>query len=319
MSIETPTLERTSHAATQVIIAANPKAGARSGRPIVDRLVKLLAERGFSADVLTDIDEIEREAAALWHAGQLRALVAAGGDGTVGLILNRTPEGVPIAVLPLGTENLLAKHLGLTADPKLICDTIEGGVTVCIDAGRADGRTFFMVVSCGFDAEVVQRLHKKRDGHISRLSYAKPIVATIRSYQYQELRVYCDGSEQATSARWIFVNNLPYYALGLRIVPDAIGDDGWLDVCTFEKGSFWTGLVYLGAVILGRHKTWKDCVTQRARRVRIESDEPVAYEIDGDPGGHLPVEIEILPGRLTLLAPEKWAAQQKLAVGHSSQ
>ena len=87
-----------------------------------------------------------------------------------------------------------------------------------------------------------------------------------------------------------------------------------LDLCTFKQGSFWHGLRYLTGVLVGRHQSWEDCTTARTQRLRIESDHRVPYQLDGDPGGYLPVEIEVLPGRLTLLVSEKWALERKLPV-----
>ncbi len=72
---------------------------------------------------------------------------------------------------------------------------------------------------------------------------------------------------------------------------------------TFRNGSLWHGLRYLGYIALGRTRSIADFRTTIATRVRIESDEPVPYQLDGDPGGTLPLEVEMLPGRLTLLEP----------------
>jgi diacylglycerol kinase family enzyme len=100
------------------------------------------------------------------------------------------------------------------------------------------------------------------------------------------------------------VVNLPRYAGGLSIIPGADGGDGLLDVCTFKRGNLWNGLMYLGGVWLGQHRSWRDFKTVRTTRVRIEADAPdVPYQLDGDPGGVLPVEVEVLPGRITVLAP----------------
>ena len=295
----------------RILVSLNPKAGARSGQPLVDRLQQRLTERGFSVEIISDVDRLADEAARTLRNGELRAVVAAGGDGTAALVVNRTPPQTPIAVLPLGTENLLSKHLGLTADPDAVCETICGGTTVQLDAGRAEGRIFLLMVGCGFDADVVRRLHRERTGHIHHLSYAKPIFDSIRNYEYPELRIYCDDESDATlpraqaiTARWVFVVNLPRYAGGLRIAPDAVGTDGLLDVCAFKEGSLWNGIRYLSGIIFGQHESWDDCVTRRTRRLRIESDAEAPFQLDGDPGGCLPVDIEVLPRRLTLLVPQ---------------
>jgi len=303
----------------KVVISANPKSGPRSGRPLVDALCAALNATGFEAEVATDIDYVANRSNELHAAGQLRCVVAAGGDGTVALVANRTNPGVPVAVLPLGTENLLARYLEITASAAAVRDLIESGVVVRLDAGKADDRIFLLMVSCGFDAEVVRRLHTERSGHIHHLSYAKPIIDSIRTYQYPLVSV-CAGepsaekNETTTTARWVFVANLPRYAGGLAIVPDADGTDGLLDVCTFREGSLFSGLVYLAGVVFGQHSSWEGCDTNRVKHVRISSDTPdVPYQLDGDFGGFLPVEIEILPQRLTLLTPPPWAKRHGFA------
>lgn len=307
--------------ADRVLISENPNAGARSGRTKIDHLAELLSQEGYTVEVLTDIDRVAVEAESAMKDGSLRAVVAAGGDGTVSLVANRTPHGTPIVVLPLGTENLLSKYLEITADPDFLFQAICRGATVQLDAGSANQRIFLIMVGCGFDAEVVRRLHEGRKGHIHHLSYAKPIYDSIRSYQYPEIRVYCDAEtdsppsespsdENPIVARWTFVVNLPRYAGGLKIVPDAVGTDGLLDVCTFKEGSLWNGMLYLSGVFLGQHQSWGDCVNRRVKKVRIESEGSVPYQLDGDPGGFLPLEIEILPKRLTLLVNENWAIKQ---------
>jgi diacylglycerol kinase family enzyme len=77
-----------------------------------------------------------------------------------------------------------------------------------------------------------------------------------------------------------------------------------LDVCTFRRGSLRNGLRYVAAAQFGGlHRHLSDCVLCRARRFRIASDEPVAFQMDGDPGGSLPLDVECLPGRMTLVVP----------------
>jgi diacylglycerol kinase family enzyme len=291
-----------------VLVLANPKAGARSGSFQVERLAELLRQRGMAVDVLTEVAELSTQSRRLFEQGQLRAAVAAGGDGTMALMVNHTPPGAPLAVLPLGTENLLSKYLGISPQPEKVCETICEGGLVQLDAGMAGNRIFLLMVGCGFDAEVVRRVHEARSGHIHHLSYAKPILDSIRTYQYPELRVRCHGprGDEEIRAKWVFVVNLPRYAAGLQIVPNAVGSDGLLDVCTFKEGSLWDGLRYLSGILLGQHQQWEDCLTLRTQQVEILADEPVPFQSDGDPGGFLPVSIRVLPNRLTLLAPRDW-------------
>jgi diacylglycerol kinase family enzyme len=297
-------------ASDTVVVSVNPKAGATSAQERIDRLVELLTGRGFRVEVFADLDQAAHQAG-LHHAeGRLRALIGVGGDGTAAALVNRTPPGLPLGILPAGNENLLARHFGLGASAESCARAVAAGRAFQVDAGSAGGRIFLLMAGCGFDAAVVELLHRQRTGHVRRLSYFKPIAAAIRSYRYPELRVYLDDgqagsgpSRSAVSARWLFAFNLPCYGGGLRIAPQADGSDGLLDVCMFHRGNVWHALRYLGAVLLERHQDLADCTMRRTRRLRITADEETPYQLDGDPGGVLPVEIEALPGRLTLLAP----------------
>jgi diacylglycerol kinase family enzyme len=296
--------------ADRVLISVNPKAGPRSAQRRVERLVQLLGQRGFRVDVLREVDTVA-EQANHWHAeGRLRALVGVGGDGTAAELVNRIAPGIPMTMLPAGNENLLARYLKLGQTPQNVCQTLVDGAVVRLDAGRAGRRIFLLMIGCGFDAEVVRRVHEDRTGHIHIRNYFKPILELIRSYEYPELRVYWGNGDAEVAedrppdtVRWLFALNLPCYGGGLQLAPQANATDGLLDVCAFHRGSRWHTLKYTAAVLLGRHRTMADCTTRRVRRLRITSEAKVPYQLDGDPGGLLPVDVEVLPGRLTLVVP----------------
>jgi diacylglycerol kinase (ATP) len=294
--------------ADRVAILVNPKAGAQAAGPWAERLAQRLRGEGFATELFTDLPQAAAKANQ-WHAeGSLRTLVGAGGDGTAAELVNRTAEGIPITLLPAGNSNLLARYFNLSKDVEALCRTVVDGVTARVDAGVANGRIFLLMASCGFDAEVVHRLHARRTGHVSIRSYFQPIAEAIWSYDFPAIRVHC-GEEGAadwpTLVRWLFVFNLPCYGGGFRIAPHADGADGLLDVCSFRQGRFWPGLGYVAALLLRRHQRLAGWTTRRARRLRITSDGPAPYQLDGDPGGMLPVEIETLPGRLTLMIPKE--------------
>jgi len=299
-----------------ILISANPNAGASSGAARVQQLSKELERAGFELIQISQIDQLAPGIETAYRTGRLRTVIAAGGDGTVALVTNHTPPTVPITIFPLGTENLLGKFLDLTADPLATANLIRHGQPIQLDAGKAGERIFLLMVGCGFDANVIHRLHASRTGHIRHLSYLKPIWQSIRSYAYPDIRILFPESSSDSvpsvtveSARWVFLFNLPCYAFGLPLAPDADGSDGLLDLCTFEHGSFWQGLRYLRGIFTGACSSWSDCQKQRVRKVRLESDQPVPVQLDGDPAGFLPLDIEILPGRLNLLATSAWAAK----------
>ena len=295
-----------------VVIAANPRAGSQSRDRHLRELAAWLNARGVTVEIISELERAETLAAQMHDQGRLRALVGAGGDGTLAELVNRTPPGTPLATYPAGTANLIAGHVGATTDCDEFGQMLLDRATVQLDAGRANGRLFLAICSCGFDAEVVRRVHTARTGHITSLAYLRPILATLRSYDFPEFRVFCDANEgeaaaDPVSARWAFVSNLPCYAGGLKPGVDASAADGLLDLCAFRDGGLFSAMRYLPHLLRGTQRNLPDCTQRRSRQIRIESAAPASYEIDGDPGGMLPVEIDVLPGRLTLIVPRPFA------------
>ena len=191
---------------------------------------------------------------------------------------------------------------------------IANGHFATLDVGKANGELFLVMASCGFDAEVVHQVHKARKGHIRHWTYAKPILRSIRRYKYPTLSIYSgkEKNSKPIKAKWAFVFNAPRYAMGLPIADQADAMDGVLDLCAFRGGKLMNGLMYLTGVVFRQHRRWKDTNIATSTHFRIESDEEVPYQIDGDPGGYLPLEIEILPGRLNIIVPAAWAKKHNL-------
>lgn len=288
----------------EVLVVANRRAGAGDRAKLAAELQSQLATVGFVVHEAAGFAAAEEFFAT--HPQSLRAIVTLGGDGTVGAMLNIAPVGTPLVVVPCGTENLLAKYVGNTREVADVVKLITEGVVIRLDAGCAGGRLFSLMLSAGFDAQVVHALHHARSGNISHFSYARPIWQALRSYRFPGLVMKSAAGEHAGS--WLFCMNLPSYARGLPILPQATGHDGLLDVCVLKKGSIAAGVWYAWNILRGRHQKLPSVSTHRVAELRIEplggdSDicRPVPYQLDGDPGGHLPVDVKIVPERLTLV------------------
>ena len=316
-----------------VLISINPFAGAASRRDEAFDLRAILCAAGLIAEINEDLGQTTENAIELHSQGKLRALVGIGGDGTIAELLNRTPLGLPLAMFPRGTENLLGKFVGLNqASVEKMATTIINGRSVALDAGRVTAltespqnaqhsapaeqtrsRLFALMAGFGFDADVVARVQAARSGHIRHLSYIKPILASLRNYKYPKLSISAlesqDKAAKRIDARWLFVFNCPAYAGGLPISPHAKCSDGRLDYCTFSRGSTLMAIKYLTMVLAHVHAKHREVETGLAVRMRVESEEAVPIQIDGDPFGYTPAEIECLPGRMTLIVPRDFCSR----------
>ena len=232
------------------------------------------------------------------------AVVVVGGDGTVSEVVNALAGSpVPILPCPVGTENLLAKELGISANARRLVDILRRPRVVECDVGSINGRIFLLIIGVGFDGEVVRRLANVRSGHISHLSYFWPIWRTFWEHDFPRLRVVADGEEIFNGPGMAFIGNISRYAVGLRICRDARYDDGLLDLVVFGCRDQPGLLLHAAWTLLRRHPLKGDVVYRQFKRLRIESERPVPSQADGDVGPYTPLDIQVLPVRARLLVP----------------
>ncbi|NQU75566.1 MAG: NAD(+)/NADH kinase [Planctomycetes bacterium] len=233
-----------------------------------------------------------------------QAVVVVGGDGTVSEVVNAlSGSEIPILPCPVGTENLLAKDLGISANARRIVEILQCRRIIECDVGRINGRIFLLIIGVGFDGEVVRRLAKVRTGHISHLSYFWPIWRTFWEHDFPRLRIVADGQEIFNDPGLAFVGNISRYAAGLRICRDAKPDDGLLDLVVFGCRARPRLVLHAGWTLLRRHPLKGDVIYHQFKRLLVESDSPVPSQVDGDVGPSTPLEVQVLPSRVRLLVP----------------
>lgn len=295
----------------KVFVLTSPKAGTGAGREQIPQLVHCLREASVDCQVIEAVDDLKRGLAE--QAGSFPCVVvAAGGDGTLSLAastisaLKLSPENQPPLIpMPMGTENLLARHFGFERSAEQVCQTIRHGRLHAIDAGLANGELFLIMTTSGFDAEVVRRLHLNRTGHIGRHSYFRPILAALRAYRFPKLRIHIDDEPVPLECAWAMVFNLPQYGGHLLIEPDALDDDGLFDIIAFQGSSIASGFRYVIEIWLGRHLRNPSVIRKRGKSILIQSDDDVPFQMDGDYAAQLPLSIEMLPKSVHLLLPQQ--------------
>lgn len=288
-----------------VAIQRNPTSGAGKRTQPIHDLIRQLRVLGIRPRLFSSRADFDTAVNDPVRRPQLIAAVAAGGDGTVLDLVNRHPE-LPLCVLPLGTENLLAKHLKIPRDGRAVADMIARGHRRRLDLGRLNGRHFLVMVSAGFDAAVVHQVHAgRKGGHVRHTSYIGPILNSLWGFrpQTQTLRVTIDEETVVHEGQVVVVANLESYALNLGVVPNADGADGVLDARVFSIRSVPSLLRMVWSIWRGTHEHSPEVVRLTGRRFRIESDIPVPLQADGDPAGMTPAEITIDPLAVEFIVP----------------
>ncbi|MEM8678976.1 MAG: diacylglycerol kinase family protein [Planctomycetota bacterium] len=284
----------------QVLILHNRRAGQRGGVSKVDQLEQTLRESGLQPVKCGSVEQLAEA-----HArGSARAVVCAGGDGTANAAFSVVGHEVPLLPYPLGNENLLAKYLGVTTDAHQCAERLVRGRAAAFDVGVHGDRHFMLMLSSGIDADVVERVHRHRTGHISRRDYVRQMWRALQEYRFEPIIVeWMDpaGTHQTVEGHWVFVFNFPTYACGLGLAAEADPQDGWLDVRVFRGNSIIRNLGHLVTVWTRSHGDWSGCYKFRATQLRLSSPAVVPIQFDGDPGGQTSVDVHILPRGMQLV------------------
>ncbi len=294
----------------KALLIVNPAAG--QGRPQESLEALQAALAPVLGDVVItqergDAQRAAREASANGYG----SVLAAGGDGTVNEVVNgllAAPGGtLPLGLVPMGTQNVLAHELGLpAADLDATLALLRAGRTRRIDVGLAGGRHFVLMAGFGFDAQVVREVLHPMKALLGPAAYAFATVGALATYRSTQVRLRLDGEEVRSEAFLVVVANAASYAYRqIKLAPFAALDDGWLDVCVFERArgdrvGFATQMM---AVLARRHLRDPRVRYYRGRQLVLESDPPIQGQMDGDTFGATPVEISLLPRALPVFVP----------------
>jgi diacylglycerol kinase (ATP) len=242
------------------------------------------------------------------------AVLAYGGDGTVRAVATALiGSGVPLGLLPAGTGNLLARNLAVPfADLDAALTVALTGIDRVIDVGRVQvdvsgedqqprTETFLVMAGLGFDAEVMASVEHRLKERVGWWAY---VVAGVRNLRGGQTRVLLslDGAEPVRRRlRSVIVGNCGELTGGVRLLPNAKIDDGWLDVLVVAPRGIVGWFAVIGAVLT--RSRWGHPVVERfrCRRVEITAEKPLHVQLDGDPAGQARVlRAEVEPGALVV-------------------
>lgn len=236
-------------------------------------------------------------------------VLCAGGDGTVRVVSSELANtGIPLALIPAGTANLLARNLGIPHDDDAAITLAFVGrpaaidlVHVVVDGDARRGEHFVVMGGLGIDGKVMADTSVSLKRTVKSVAYAVAIAQNLNHAPVPAV-VELDGDLVSDSpASLMLLGNVGEIHAGLQLFPRAKADDGQLDLLvTGPKGLGDWVRWGVGVLIKRGHKV----TTGHGRRVRITVSEPLPYQLDGDTLGEATVfEATVVPGALTLMLP----------------
>jgi diacylglycerol kinase family enzyme/membrane-associated phospholipid phosphatase len=227
-------------------------------------------------------------------------VLVAGGDGTVRMVCGELARtGVPVGIVPTGTGNLLVRNLDLPLNIDAALEVVFTGDDRAIDIARIEGdelgeETFVVMAGLGLDAAIMESATDLK----AKMGWSAYVVAALKQIRYPSLRVEISidsGPFEKYRARTVVIGNVGYLQGGIPLLPDAVIDDGLLDVVVIapRRSLGWLALVV--RVMFRRPKTDDRLARMIGRRVVVRAANPTPRQLDGDsvgPGHELRAEVQ---------------------------
>ncbi len=291
----------------QILFLVNPQAG--GGRAAHIDWQKVVASLGVPCRVVMAPSAED----ALLHATQFclsggEVLVVAGGDGSVHAVLPALAHSpTALALLPLGTSNVLARELGYPLGRRALwgcLQALQAGEVRQMDVGVVNDRPFALMASTGFDAYVLPRVPEGLKKRWGVFAFIWTGLRELRGYQPTRYRVSVGAETREVEAVLLVVSNTSRYGWFTVIAPSARTDDGELDLVWFPADTRWQRKIWrvLWDVLWGRAGDCPHLRFARARSVRVEAFSPQYVQCDGELVGETPMDVHLLPRALRVIA-----------------
>ncbi|MDX9862150.1 MAG: diacylglycerol kinase family lipid kinase [Rhodospirillales bacterium] len=297
-----------SAAGRRVLVIFNPTAGRRRRRTLA-AVLRHLERAGCQVTVRPTAARGDAETLARAASAEGWDVVAvAGGDGTINEAVNGLyGHALPLAVIPLGTANVVAAELCMPSDPEAIADVIAEAPIRDIHLGEANGRLFVMMAGVGFDARVVEAMPAWLKRGLGKGAYVLMFLAGLYRFSRSPYRVTVDGETHGAASA--VIANGHFYAGRHSCAPLARLGEPLLYICLFLRPGPLHALRYGLWLLLGRLERLDDALILPGEKVTIEGPAGQPVQGDGDIIGRVPLTAGLSEKTLSVVAPpEDWAA-----------
>ena len=297
---------KTQHPYRDFVLITNPISGKGKAAAVAEKAFQRLMAEGCTGkiELTTRSGDANRIAQESIENGS-HWIIACGGDGTVHEVVNaigETPD-VVLGVLPCGKGNDFAEAVKIPTKPVEAVEVLLEGAIRQVDLGKIGDHYFDTIVTCGYDAEVSRRVTEEGAPFSGTASYVYTAITTLFSYQSPTARLAGDFGSYEGEILLTATGITSSYGGGMKIVPEAIIDDGLFDVCIIEPVPRRTVLRLLFTLFWGGHAGHPAVRMHRTKSLTIETDPPILLYADGERICYTPATIEIIERGLTVIAP----------------
>jgi YegS/Rv2252/BmrU family lipid kinase len=269
---------------------------------------------------LLDTDEIDLEivvTTAECEPGELakaaidrgaQSIIASGGDGTLSAVAAALMgTDIPLGVISRGTANAFANALELPTTIPEACESILAGHTKVVDMARCNGLPMVLLAGIGFEAETVELADRAAKNRLGMMAYVLAGIQQLRNLDRFEVEIEMEDKIVSVSAAAITIANAaPATSILAQGSAEVVFDDGLLDLTIVAPktalGAIATSFDLLSSTLRGTASQREDVGFLRAKRFKVTTTPPQKVVLDGEVIGSTPIEVECLPGGLTVFA-----------------
>lgn len=299
----------------RALVIANPV----SGRNDPTETRRMLEERLDQEQLAYDLRETQEAGDALNWACNAEAegfdlVVVSGGDGTImeamsGLI--KSGSRVPLAQIPAGTANLLARALSIPTDQADALDMIFTGKAERLDVGYLpeQDRYFALVAGAGYDAQLIGDASRELKNVLGFAAYVVTGIKNLFKLRPARIELEVDGRRERFRAHTVMVVNIGQVdQVGISLGPNIHPHDGRLDLIIVSSATVLGALRILFQILTRQFRGNSNLRYLSAQRVRLTARPPLPTQIDGEELGQTPLYVEAVPEGALLIVPQEYQA-----------
>lgn len=287
----------------KVLFIYNPRSGQGHITGQLDGIVEMYQNKGYAV-TLHRLDTFEKESylAGLMN-GQYHHIMVSGGDGTVNYVVNillNYSIDVPLAVIPAGTANDFARMLVGTDSVTEACRRILNGTEERIDVGKVNGRYFVNVLSAGLFTDISQKTPTAMKNTFGKLAYYMNSLQELPGFRPMKLHITSEDGKFKGAALVFFVFN-GKTAGNLNIAHNSSENDGLLDVVVVKTrvNALKIFIHFLKSGKKGKYPRGVEYF--QTPSLRIECEDELKVDLDGEHGPSVPIDVECVKGALRII------------------
>lgn len=286
----------------KIKVIYNPSSGRQNVKKKIDTICNILMDNGYIVGRFATGKKDDAMNETIKSCGEpWDIIIACGGDGTINEVATGIIKGgrkIPIAILATGTVNDFATFMKLPTSPKPFCDMIMNEKTMDVDLGRANDKFFVNVLAGGMISNVAHQVPTELKTLLGRNAYYISGLKEVPKQMVNPFHIKIESEEYSYEDEVLLflVTNTSSIGGFKGLAPNAQVEDGLLDCIIVRKVEIVDVFSVLLNLIKGDITADPNVKHFKTRKMTIESKEDMQFDLDGEYGGMLPVDIEVIPG-----------------------